>query len=739
MKPLWSKAFSTIVSLACALVILQLVGRAATLPTGFSETLVAGGLTNPTAMSFAPDGRLFVCLQGGQLRVIKNGALLPTPFVTVTVDQTGERGLLGIAFDPAFATNGYLYVYYTATSPAVHNRVSRFTAKGDVAVGGSETILLELDNLGATNHNGGAIHFGPDGKLYVAVGENANSSNSQTLANPLGKMLRINADGSIPTNNPFYAQTSGNSRAIWALGLRNPFTFDFHSNGRMFINDVGQSTWEEVDEGAAGANYGWPTTEGPTTDPRFVSPLYAYQHSSGTPTGCAITGGAFYDPPAPQFPSQYYGNYFFADYCAGWIYRLDLTGPSPVAFAFASGISSPVDLQLGPDASLYYLARGSGGTVSRIEYSTSQAPTIAQQPQSQTAAVGQQVTFSVTASGATPLSYQWQRNGSNIAKANSSTYTTAPVTTSDNGARFRCIVTNSAGSATSNDATLTVATGTNGAPTPTITQPPEGTRYSGGDTITYAGTGSDPEDGQLGSSAFTWQVDFHHDTHIHPFIPATSGSTGGSFVIPTTGETSANVWYRILLTVTDSQGAATTTFRDVLPRTAMVTLATQPTGLQLTLDGQPMTAPLTFTGVVGIQRTIGAPSPQAGKSGTYTFGSWSDGGAATHTITTPPTTTTYTATYQGSQTGPAPPSNLVATAGTQTVGLSWTAPSGATSYNVLRTTSSKGTYAVVASGVTATSYNDTGLTSGVTYYYVVQAVSSGGTSGNSNQASATPN
>src|SRR5262249_46671805 len=153
---------------------------------------------------------------------------------------------------------------------AVHNRVSRFTANGDVAVAGSETILLELDNLGATNHNGGAIHFGLDGKLYVAVGENANSSNSQTLATPLGKVPRINADGSIPTNNPFYGQTSGNSRAIWALGLRNPFTFVFNSNGRLFINDVGQNTWEEVDEGAAGANYGWPTTEGPTTDPRFV-------------------------------------------------------------------------------------------------------------------------------------------------------------------------------------------------------------------------------------------------------------------------------------------------------------------------------------------------------------------------------------------------------------------------------------------------------------------------------------
>src|SRR5688572_2652641 len=118
--------------------------RAATLPAGFTESLVANGLSNPTAMAFAPDGRLFVCQQGGQLRVIENGVLLPTPFVTVTVSSAGERGLLGVAFDPAFDTNHYVYVYYTATTPAVHNRVSRFTANGNVAVAGSETVILEL-------------------------------------------------------------------------------------------------------------------------------------------------------------------------------------------------------------------------------------------------------------------------------------------------------------------------------------------------------------------------------------------------------------------------------------------------------------------------------------------------------------------------------------------------------------------------------------------------------------------
>jgi glucose/arabinose dehydrogenase len=324
-------------------------------------------------MAIAPDGRIFVCQQGGALRVIKNDALLPAPFVTLTVDPAGERGLLGVAFDPNFASNNFVYVYYTVPIEPRHNRVSRFTANGDVAVPGSETILLELNPLTlASNHNGGAIHFGPDGKLYIATGENATTSNSQTLSNMLGKILRINSDGSIPTDNPFFNQATGNNRSIWALGLRNPFTFAFQpGTGRMFINDVGQNTWEEINDGIAGSNYGWPTTEGPTTNPNFRSPLFAYGHGFSATTGCAIAGGAFYNPPVVQFPSSFVGKYFFADLCSGWIRVFDpATG---TASAFASGISQPVDLQVGADGSLYYLSIGSGA-VFRVRFTPPQVP-----------------------------------------------------------------------------------------------------------------------------------------------------------------------------------------------------------------------------------------------------------------------------------------------------------------------------------------------------------------------------
>jgi glucose/arabinose dehydrogenase len=204
----------------------------ATLPSGFFETLVASGLRGPTAMQFAPDGRLFVCEQSGSVRVIKDGVLLTAPFVTLNVNDEGERGLLGIAFDPNFAVNQYVYLYYTATSPAVHNRVSRFTANGNVAVAGSESIVLELDNLSSASiHNAGALGFGPDGKLYIGVGDNADGSNAQTVTNLFGKILRINKDGTIPTDNPFYSQAGGRNRAIWSLGLRNPFTFAFNPGG----------------------------------------------------------------------------------------------------------------------------------------------------------------------------------------------------------------------------------------------------------------------------------------------------------------------------------------------------------------------------------------------------------------------------------------------------------------------------------------------------------------------------
>jgi len=357
--------------------------QAATFPAGFTEAQVGSTFAgSPTAMAFAPDGRIFICLQTGQLRVIKNGILLADPFVSLTVDSSGERGLLGIAFDPNFSSNQFVFVYYTVPGAPAHNRVSRFTANGDVAIVGSETVILDLNDLAnGPVHNGGPIHFGPDGKLYIGVGENNNPSNSQTVANLLGKMLRINSDGTIPSDNPstfprITASPSGINRAIWAVGFRNPFTFAFQpGTGRLFINDVGQNTSEEINDGIAGSNYGWNLCEGICSPPNtnFRDPLFHYGHVISATGGCAIVGGAFYNPPINQFPASYTGKYFFADLCSGWIRVMD---PSVnTTSAFATGIDAPVDLKVDSQGSLYYLAQGNGGQVFKIQYTPPPSPT----------------------------------------------------------------------------------------------------------------------------------------------------------------------------------------------------------------------------------------------------------------------------------------------------------------------------------------------------------------------------
>ena len=623
-------------------------------PTQREDVTLTNALTNPTAIGLAPDGRIFVAEQGGGLRVVKDGVLLPTPFLTLSVTSTNERGLLGVTFDPNFEQNGWVYVYYTSSSPVV-NRVSRFTASAsnpDVAEPGSEVFVF--DNIPSKTgwHNGGAIHFGGDGRLYVAVGEGHSGTNAQSLDTVAGKLLRIDKDGSIPTDNPFYTTATGGNRAIWALGLRNPFTFDIQPTGRIFVNDVGENAYEEINEAwigpntgtNAGFNFGWPATEGPHSDPRYKQPFHSYPQTSD----CAITGGAFYDPATVNFPTEYLGDYFFADYCTGWIKSIDLTTKAVTTFITADSTRDPVDVKVASDGSLYYVGRGSNGGLHRVRYvGESQPPSIVSHPQSATSPLGGSATFSVSASGSPPLGYQWQRDGVDIPGATGTSYTVSSVAASDDGARFRAVVTNGHGTATSNQATLTVTSNT--PPTAAIGQPAAGALYSGGDTIVFAGSGTDAEDGNLPGSAFTWKVDFHHEDHVHPFIPETSGSSGGSFTVPRSGHTAADVWYRVYLTVTDSGGLRHTTYRDVLPRTATLTLDTVPSGRQLTLDGQPVTAPYTFTGVAGIVRTLSAPSPQ----GTWEFESWSDGGAQTHSIDTPAAATTYTATFR--DTAPPPP------------------------------------------------------------------------------------
>ncbi|HEV3261696.1 MAG TPA: PQQ-dependent sugar dehydrogenase, partial [Gemmataceae bacterium] len=201
---------------AAGLLLLVLSGPAgaANLPEGFSETPVARGFTGATAMDIAPDGRIFICEQTGTLRIVKHDVLLAEPFVKLAVDSSWERGLLGVAFDPRFPKNHYVYLNYISPKPYPHHRISRFIARGDRAVPDSEVILFKGDNqtkLGGgvqNGHQGGAIHFGKDGKLYIAIGDQTAGEPAQSMKTLQGKMLRINPDGSIPRDNPFYRVTT---------------------------------------------------------------------------------------------------------------------------------------------------------------------------------------------------------------------------------------------------------------------------------------------------------------------------------------------------------------------------------------------------------------------------------------------------------------------------------------------------------------------------------------------------
>jgi glucose/arabinose dehydrogenase len=354
--------------------------RAAELPVGFVEARIAEGINAATAMAVASDGRVFVAEQTGKLRLVKDDKLLAEPFLSVSVDSYWERGLIGVTLAPDFPTTPHVFVLYVAARPYPHHRLSRFTAVGDGVMPGSEVVLFEGDDqtkMGGTipaGHQGGPIRFGPDDKLYAALGEQTAGKPSQALDSLLGKILRLNADGSIPEDNPFYSETEGKYRAIWARGLRNPFSIAFEPvTKRLFVDDVGQSSWEEINVVERGGNYGWPMVEGFSTNQAFSNPLHAYPPVLGR----SITGGVFYHPPVRQFPSNYVGKYFFLDYMAHWLRVLDPDKPEKSSL-FGRNLNGPVALELARDGSLYVLNRGAwvrdnrfltnSGSLVRIRY-----------------------------------------------------------------------------------------------------------------------------------------------------------------------------------------------------------------------------------------------------------------------------------------------------------------------------------------------------------------------------------
>jgi glucose/arabinose dehydrogenase len=583
MRPLGHRRRSFQPCLASA----QLEGRqlpTTTLPAGFNDSTLVDGLVRPTSMEVAPDGRIFVTEQDGRLRIVTaQGQLLAQPFLTLNVDNQMERGLLGVTFDPKFKRNGYVYVYYTVPNGLnTHNRVSRFTARGNVAVPGSEKVLIDIQpptpDLPLQIHNGGAMHFGPDGKLYIAVGDHyLPETAAQDLTNLHGKFLRINRDGTIPPSNPFYRKLKGVNRAIYAYGFRNPFTFSFQpSTGRMFVDDVQADDFEEIDDVKRGGNYGWPYYQAnkkqmgkAPKSSNLIRPIVTYAHGDGPMQGCAVTGGIFYEPARGQFPGKYEGQYFFADFCNQWIHVMDPN--THKVSSFATGVAPfLVDLDVGRNGTLYYLSRGSWtesgglGSIHRIQYQPNDPPRLAHPPENELVSVGHSATFSVSPSGTAPFRFQWQRNGQNIPGATASVYTTAPTAMGDNGAHYRVIITNGIGKVTSADATLAVTASQ--PPIPVITSPDPSLTYHNGDTVVATGDATDYQGNPLPDGAFSWQVLLHHNDHYHPVVAPTGNTRSVRFFTGPHGDMKSKLSYLILLTVTDpSSGVSTTVTREIYP------------------------------------------------------------------------------------------------------------------------------------------------------------------------------
>jgi glucose/arabinose dehydrogenase len=575
-------------------------------------------------MAWAPDGRLFVWQKNGVVRVIKNGQLLAAPFIDLNakVNTFEDRGFWGLAFDPQFAQNGYVYLSYTYESAGDPNsnaprtsRLTRVTASGDVAVAGSETTILGslgtppcsqyppgADCIAADSgtHTLGALHFASDGMLFVGVGDGAdpyfadvNSLRAQDLDSPNGKFLRIRTDGSAPADNPYYDGSNSWRSRVWLYGVRNPFGFALEpTTDEIFFGDVGWTSWEEVDHGSRAQNFGWPCFEGngaqtsyqasfpgacgPLAQGSVTAPFYSYDHN----TGSAVIGGPFYT--ASLYPDAYHGNFFFGDYSGNFIKRVVLDDQhEPVSVQpFATDVTAPVAISAAPDGTLYYLSFTTG-EVRRIRYNGPVAQATATPKYGYSPLT---VSFSSAGTvnpGGGSLTYLWDfGDGVTSTDANPThTYTSATVKTY----AAKLTVTNTSTSALSSSSPAPVTVGSV-PPTPTIDLPAGSTTVRPGQTINYHGSASDPEDGNLPASALRWTVLLHHNTHVHTFVGGTGSS--GSFVAENHGPI-GTYSYEVILTATDTSGLKASTSIN-FPVVADTSPPTTPTA---TASGSASTAP----------------------------------------------------------------------------------------------------------------------------------------------------
>ena len=614
--------------------------------SGFTQTKLAGGLAKPIVLAFAPNGDLYVGEQAGTIVIFRNGGVVPTPVLSLPVFQQGETGLLGMALDPNFAANGYLYVSYTAplTTTVGPNqpfaRLSRFTVVNGVASPTSEKVLytgnqvqLEDGTGGNYDHAGNDLQVGPDGKLWWSVGDNVPSiSNGENLANIYGKILRFNLDGSVPADNPF-VNVAGAVPYIYAYGLRNPWRFTFLPDGRVMTEDTGSNYWEDLDTIQRGGNYGWPFKEGDCGSCGYLNPAFDYGHY---PVDGAASAIAAYS--GTTFPAAYGHVVFFGDYIRNDIEAVSFdpnyqTAVSDSIFDLNAG--SIADLIEGPDGNLYFVSIFEG-TLSKISATGPFPPTASATATPDAGGAPLAVGFSSAGSSdpyGKPLTESWNfGDGSAPSSLADPTHTYAAPGT------YTADLTVSNGVQTSST-TTEVDVGPS-PPVVTITAP---ATYNAGQTVSFSGTATDPADGTLPGSAYTWTVDEYVNGVVHPrtfaevggdFYGPATGATSGSVTIPTDPSQVPDSFYRITLSVTDAQGLTTVATKDLHPNLTTWSTSTNVPGTGYSVDGAWETGPATFTGVVGVVHELnGVPQAQTVGGVRYRLVGWSDGSALTDTVT----------------------------------------------------------------------------------------------------------
>ncbi|HHW85136.1 MAG TPA: PKD domain-containing protein [Chloroflexi bacterium] len=654
------------------------------LPYGFIQESVVVGLNLPTSFALAPDGRIFIAEKAGRVRVVQNGELLADPFIDMTteVNDAADRGLMGIAVDPAWPDRPYVYVAFVYDPPEIKDRnpggarvsrVVRLTADAadlNTAIPGSGVVLVgtnsTADHVGnpdqgdaepfscrdadgqpvrdciaaeGTAHTIDMLRFGPEGALYVSVGDGIVNSKGNARAldiNSLnGKILRIDPDtGEGLTSNPFFDGDPGSNRSkVFALGMRNPFRFTVDPrNGRVIVGEVGNEKWEEINIGGPGANFGWPCYEGPEEAATYANceafrtgewtvthGVYSYRHTTKPQRGAAIGGDLYL---GRAFPALYRGAYFYHDFNGGVTNFLTFDGSGGVTDnEFATNMPGIVQITATDDA-LYALSIILGG-LWRIRYvpGGDRPPTAVATVDPSGGAAPLEVAFSSERSTdpeSSIVGYQWDfGDGESSSKANPThTYT-------ENGVyQVTLTVTDAAGS-TSTDA-LEVLVGSE-PPAAEILEPGDGAKFRIGEKITFRGRGSDSDDGDLGEGRLAWSGILHHNEHIHYDAVKATGASG-EFVFEDHGD---NTYLELCLTVTDSQALQDQECVDVKAEEVTYTFDSVPRGLRITYAGSSYTTPFRVKTYINAKRIIEAPLTTADG---LTFDSWSDGGAAVHDI-----------------------------------------------------------------------------------------------------------